>query len=59
MPDTARTRTGLQASLGTDDLRTVDNTMRTAFDLLGLITYTEVSIETPCLKEYMYGGDDK
>lgn len=37
MPDTARARTGLQASLGTDDLRTVDNTMRTAFDLLELI----------------------
>jgi len=34
MPDTARTRTGLQASAGTDDVRTIDDTMKAAFDQL-------------------------
>jgi len=36
MPDTARTRTGLQASAGTDDVRTIDDTMKAAFDALEL-----------------------
>lgn len=34
MPDTARARTGLQASLGTDDIRSIDDTMIAAFNII-------------------------